>query len=133
MNLSNLKKIFKGDNAKNLYIAGGLIGVVCCWNMVALSNEEMLSAEQVAYVAVEGLSKKVPCNGLNLLTMNMLGEKNREFISEEVRAKVMSELESAYSIISDRNTEGHSALYWWYSEWKATDKLDRVVDRCFGL
>ncbi len=131
MNLSNFKfnkKHFKGFISLGVAIALGLT-----FNAVSLSKEEKQSALEVAYVAVEGLSKKVPCNGINLLAMNMLGKDNREIISEEVRSKVMSELKNAYSVVSERNTEGYSDYYWWYSEWKATTALDAVVDRCFGL
>lgn len=125
--------MLKGDNYKNIFIAAVLIGLIYCWNTFSLSEDEMLSAEQVAYTAVEGLSQKVPCNGVNLLAMNMLGDKNRNFLAEEVRDKVMFDLEVAYSKISERNTENHSATYWWYSEWKASSALDNVIDRCFGL
>ncbi len=131
MNLSNFKlnkKHFKGFISLGVAIALGF-----SLNAVSLSKEEKQSALEVAYVAVEGLSKKVPCNDINLLAMNMLGKDNREFISEEVRSKVMSELKNAYSVVSERNTDGHSDYYWWYSEWKATTALDTVVDRCFGL
>lgn len=128
MNLPNFKVGLKAFITVGIAVAVGLT-----INTVNLSKEEKQSALQVAYVAVDGLSKKIPCNSVNLLTMNMLGEKNRVLLAEKVRVKVMSDLEMAYDLISERNTEGHSNYYWWYSEWRATDALDAVVDRCFGL
>lgn len=128
MNLPNFKVGLKAFITVGIAVAVGLT-----INTVNPSKEEKQSALQVAYVAVDGLSKKIPCNSVNLLTMNMLGEKNRSLLAEKVRVKVTSDLEMAYDLISERNTEGHSNYYWWYSEWRATDALDQVVDKCFGL
>lgn len=131
MNLSNFK--FNKKHFKGVLSLGVVIALGVTLNAVSLSKEEKQSALEVASVVVEGYSQKIPCNGWNLLTLNMVGEKNRKFLAEEVRAKVMSELKNAYSVVSERNTEGYSDYYWWYSEWKATTALDAVVDRCFGL
>lgn len=128
MNLSNFKV-----SVKTFITVGITAAVGLTINTINLSDKEKQSALEVAYVAVEGLSQKVPCNGVNLLTMNMLGEKNKSMLAEEVRSKVMSDLEIAYEIVGGNNTGNHSAYYWWYSEWKASSALDRVVDRCFGL
>lgn len=131
MNLPNFK--LNKKHLRGVLSLGVVIALGFSLNAVSLSKEEKQSALEVAYVAVDGLSKKIPCNSVNLLTMNMLGEKNRVLLAEKVRVKVKSDLETAYDLISERNTEGHSNYYWWYSEWRATDALDQVVDKCFGL
>ena len=131
MNLSNFKfnkKHFKGFISLGVAIALGLT-----FNAVSLSKEEKQSALEVASVVVGGYSQKIPCNGWNLLTLNMVGEKNREFLAEEVRANIHKEVRGAYDYVGGKNSEGHSFYYWWYSEWRATAALDAVVDRCFGL
>tara|TARA_R100000541_G_C1897352_1_gene83945 strand:+ start:13087 stop:13482 length:396 start_codon:yes stop_codon:yes gene_type:complete len=131
MNLSNFKlnkKHFKGVLSLGVIVALGF-GL----NAVSLSKEEKQSALEVASVVVEGYSQKIPCNGWNLLTLNMVGEENRKFLAEEVRANIHKEVRGAYNYVGGKNSEGHSFYYWWYSEWKATTALDAVVDKCFRL
>lgn len=127
------KKILKGDNFKNLVISALLLVLIYCWNLFSLSEDEKRSAKLAAYTAVEELSNRIPCNGINLLAMNMVGDKNREFLAEEVRNKVQKDLRDAYAQLSSENYGNRGALFWWYSEREASNNLDAIVERCYGL
>lgn len=112
------KKILKGDNFKNLVISALLLVLIYCWNLFSLSEDEKRSAKLAAYTAVEELSNRIPCNGINLLVMNMVGDKNREFLAEEVRNKVQKDLRDAYAQLSSENYGNRGSLFWWYSNEK---------------